>query len=178
MHAPALILEKLDYLEAEILKIAESQKQIIDFLTKKSEPAITELELPKYKMLYKIVQYLSIHPKVYSKQQITLFLYLIDLHAIIWSDESHNGVSWLYSHNGPWSPVVDLALSQEITPERDLELPRVLELRIDNIVHEWGLSSLDELLRYVFSTLPMIDALHNKLSILNLFKQRDDIDWN
>ncbi len=49
MHAPAQILEKLDYIEADLLKIISTQNQIISLLTEKSNTTISELEKPKKK---------------------------------------------------------------------------------------------------------------------------------
>ncbi|HLO88229.1 MAG TPA: type II toxin-antitoxin system antitoxin SocA domain-containing protein [Nostocaceae cyanobacterium] len=131
-------------------------------------------------MLDKLIKYFVYATKGYiTKTQLIKFLYLADLYSVKWTGKQLTELDWCYYKHGPWNEEIETALNQmngkEIVQEAlettifirlgtqagnvdDLHLPLSLKLILDNIRREWagaGQEKLNQLLEYVYSTVPM-----------------------
>lgn len=115
-----------------------------------------------------------------TKTQLVKFLYLADLYSVKWTGEQLTDLDWCYYTHGPWNKEIDaalesmdaLSLQQDgnavLIAARDeslystkFDLSEGLLLMLENIRKEWagsGAEKFDELLAYVYSTAPMVDA--------------------
>ncbi|WP_225880327.1 SocA family protein [Anabaenopsis elenkinii] len=134
-------------------------------------------------MLDKLIKYFVYATKGYiTKTQLIKFLYLADLYAVKWTGNQLTDLDWCYYHYGPWNDEIDNVLKimngKEIIQESqgntvmiklgtesgnvdDLDLPLSLKLILDNIRREWagaGQDKINQLLEYVYSTAPMVEA--------------------
>lgn len=139
-------------------------------------------------MLDKLIKYFVYETKGYiTKTQLFKFLYLADLYAVKWTGKQLTELEWYYDRFDPWNQDIDEALIQmdgkEIYQEsqgnsiliklgaeagtiKDLDLPLGLKLMLDNVKKEWagsGEEKLNQLLEYVYSTTPMLEARNNSL---------------
>jgi hypothetical protein len=139
-------------------------------------------------MLDKLIKYFVYGTEGHiTKTQLFRFLYLADLYAVKWTGKQLTELEWYYYRFGPWNQDIDEALSQmdgkEIYQEsqenlimirlgaeagtiKDLDLPLGLKLMLDNVKKEWagsGEEKLNQLLEYVYSTTPMLEARNNSL---------------
>lgn len=132
-------------------------------------------------MLDKLIKYFVYATKGYiTKTQLIKFLYLADLYSVKWTGKQLTDLDWCYYQFGPWNEGIDVALNEmngkEIIQESqynatyirpvnqaaqadDLEIPLSIKFVLDNIRREWaGSDKLDQLLEYVYSTAPMLEA--------------------
>jgi uncharacterized phage-associated protein len=155
-------------------------------------------------MLDKLIKYFVYGTEGHiTKTQLFKFLYLADLYAVKWTGKQLTELEWYYYRFGPWNQDIDEALSQmdgkEIYQEsqenlimirlgaeagtiKDLDLPLGLKLMLDNVKKEWagsGKEKLNQLLEYVYSTTPMLEARNNYLPNqkikLNLEMEREKL---
>jgi uncharacterized phage-associated protein len=132
-------------------------------------------------MLDKLIKYFVYATKGYiTKTQLIKFLYLADLYSVKWTGKQLTDLDWRYYQFGPWNEGIDVALNQmngkEIIQESqynaiyirpvnqaaqadDLDIPLSVKFVLDNIRREWaGSDKLNQLLDYVYSTAPMVEA--------------------
>jgi hypothetical protein len=133
-------------------------------------------------MLENLILYFVYKTKGFiTKTQLVKFLYLADLYSVKWTGNQLTQLDWYYYNYGPWNEGIDAALSrledkvsqrQEgnatliqvvgAVPEVDnFNFSEGLQLMLENIRKEWaGLSTekVDELLKHVYSTAPMVEA--------------------
>jgi len=139
-------------------------------------------------MLDKLIKYFVYGTEGHiTKTQLFKFLYLADLYAVKWTGKQLTELEWYYYRFEPWNQDIDVALSQmdgkEIYQEsqgnitlirlgteagtiKDLDLPLGLKLMLDNVKKEWagsGQEKLNQLLEYVYSTTPILEAKNNSL---------------
>ncbi|MFM5982076.1 MAG: type II toxin-antitoxin system antitoxin SocA domain-containing protein [Sphaerospermopsis kisseleviana] len=137
-------------------------------------------------MLDKLIKYFVYATKGHiTKTQLIKFLYLADLYAVKWTGNQLTDLDWCYYRHGPWNEEIDNVLrtmnGKEIIQESqgntiliklgtesgnvdDLDLPLSLKLILDNIRREWagaGQDKINQLLEYVYSTAPMVEAQKN-----------------
>ena len=137
-----------------------------------------------------------------TKTQLVMFLYLVDLYAVKWTEKPLTQLDWYYFNHEPCADGIDLALNRlgmEIfqNTQYDFDLVRMsfrysemncfnfsegLRLVLENIRKEWtGLTSkrIQELSQYVHSTAPMIEGESKSSSEskarLNLKLARDQL---
>ena len=133
-----------------------------------------------------------------TKIQLVKFLYLADLYAVKWTSQQLTDLDWRYYLHGPWSEEIDRALSlmagHEVIVERrgkailirpgpaleEVELPISVALMLENIRREWAGERIDELLSYVYSTAPMVEAQEKyrqeELAPLNLMREQERLE--
>jgi uncharacterized phage-associated protein len=132
-------------------------------------------------MLDTLIKYFVYATKGYiTKTQLIKFLYLADLYSVKWTGKQLTDLDWRYYQFGPWNEGIDVALNQmngkDIIQESqynatyirpvnqaaqadDLEIPLSVKFVLDNIRREWaGSDKLNQLLDYVYSTAPMVEA--------------------
>lgn len=132
-------------------------------------------------MLDKLIKYFVYATKGYiTKTQLIKFLYLADLYSVKWTGKQLTDLDWCYYQFGPWNEGIDAALNEmngkEIIQESqynatyirpvnqaaqadDLDIPLSIKFVLDNIRREWaGSDKLNQLLDYVYSTAPMVEA--------------------
>ncbi|MBE9003400.1 DUF4065 domain-containing protein [Nostoc sp. LEGE 12447] len=132
-------------------------------------------------MLDKLIKYFVYATKGYiTKTQLIKFLYLADLYSVKWTGKQLTDLDWRYYQFGPWNEGIDAALNEmngkEIIQESqynatyirpvnqaaqadDLDIPLSIKFVLDNIRREWaGSDKLNQLLEYVYSTAPMLEA--------------------
>ncbi|MHC5726356.1 MAG: type II toxin-antitoxin system antitoxin SocA domain-containing protein, partial [Nostoc sp.] len=132
-------------------------------------------------MLDKLIKYFVYATKGHiTKTQLIKFLYLADLYSVKWTGKQLTDLDWCYYQFCPWNEGIDAALNQmngkEIIQESqenaiyirpvdeaaqvdDLQIPLSLKFILDNIRREWaGADKLNQLLEYVYSTAPMLEA--------------------
>jgi hypothetical protein len=131
-------------------------------------------------MLEQLILYFVCKTKGHiTKTQLVKFLYLSDLYSVKWTEKQLTELDWCYYTHGPWEKGIDAALDsmREIicsTQKGDATMIGLkdeslfkanfgfslgLELMLENIRKEWaGSGKLPELLEYVYSTAPMIEA--------------------
>lgn len=153
-------------------------------------------------MLNKLIVFFVGETKGYiTKIQLVKFIYLADLYAVKWTGKQLTDLDWRYYLHGPWSEGIDKALYQmagrDVVVERrdkaifirpgpkaaleNLDLPLAVELMLENIRREWaGAGRLHEMLSYVYSTAPMVEATakhkpHEK-SKLNLIREQERLE--
>lgn len=153
-------------------------------------------------MLNKLIVFFVGETRGYiTKIQLVKFIYLADLYAVKWTGKQLTDLDWRYYLHGPWSEGIDRALSQmagrEVVLERaenaifirpgpnatleNLDLPLAVELMLENIRREWaGTGRLEEMLRYVYSTAPMVEATARhqpyEKSRLNLIREQERLE--
>ena len=129
------------------------------------------------------------------------FLYLADLYSVKWTGKQLTDLDWCYYQFRPWNEGIDTALNQmngkEIIQESqenatyirpvneaakidDLQIPLSIKFVLDNIRREWaGADKLNQLLEYVYSTAPMLEAKNTHRSEekvkLNLQAEREKL---
>lgn len=133
-------------------------------------------------MLHTLIRYFVDQTKGHiTKTQLVKFLYLADLYSVKWTEKQLTDLDWRYYTHGPWTKRINEALSDlsvEIEQERlkqvillrptnhfqadDLAgISQGVKLMLKNICREWsgpGEEKFDELLSYVYSTAPMVEA--------------------
>jgi len=132
-------------------------------------------------MLDKLIKYFVYGTKGYiTKKQLIKFLYLTDLYSVKWTGKQLTDLDWYYDQFGLWNEGINAALNQmngkEIIQELqenttyikpineaaqvdDLQIPLSIKFVLDNIRREWaGAGKLNQLLEYVYSTAPMLEA--------------------
>ena len=136
-----------------------------------------------------------------TKTQLVKFLYLADLYSVKWTGEQLTELDWRYYNYGPWNQDIDAALERmeglSSQPDGDVtlitardeslysaefDLSEGLQLMLENIRREWagsGSERFDELLAYVYSTAPLVDARNKhtpeEQAPLNLQLERDKL---
>ncbi|MCC3503389.1 MAG: hypothetical protein JGK23_11045 [Microcoleus sp. PH2017_19_SFW_U_A] len=105
-----------------------------------------------------------------TKNQLIKFLYLADLYAVKWTNKQLTQLNWRYylnQMNGKTivqefvGETIFIRLGAEAGNIDDLELPVGLKLMLENIRKEWagsGQDKIQKLLKYVYSTAPMIEV--------------------
>lgn len=116
-----------------------------------------------------------------TKTQLVKFLYLADLYSVKWTGKQLTDLDWYYYNYGPWNDGIDSALIRlkgkivqmqdrdTILIQMGADFPNVdslkfsesLQLMLENIRREWaggGSEKIKELLNYVYSTAPMVEA--------------------
>lgn len=116
-----------------------------------------------------------------TKTQLVKFLYLTDLYAVKWTGQQLTQLDWYYYSYGPWNEDIDQVLQQfgnkiqqktegnAVLVQMGEDFPQLnesqfsdgLRLMLDNIHREWsGINNekVSELLDYVYSTAPMMEA--------------------
>lgn len=152
-------------------------------------------------MLEQLILYFVCKTKGHiTKTQLVKFLYLADLYAVKWTGKQITDLDWFYYNHGPWTQDIDAALERmdditlesagqamlvgiadESLWERRCELPKGMQLMLENIRREWAGSGdkLEELLKYVYATAPMIAAKKHHQpedqAPLNLQLERDKL---
>ncbi|MEG4323487.1 MULTISPECIES: type II toxin-antitoxin system antitoxin SocA domain-containing protein [unclassified Microcoleus] len=134
-------------------------------------------------MLETLIKYFVYATKGHiTKTQLIKFLYLADLYSVKWTSKQLTELNWRYYHYSPWNEDIIVALNQmngkTIVQESvgetifirlgtqagnvdDLELPVGLKLMLENIRREWagsGHDKIQQLLKYIYSTAPMIEV--------------------
>jgi len=155
------------------------------------------------KMLEKLIKIFVYKTKgKITKIQLFKFLYLADLYAVKCTGKQLTNVDWRYYRYGPWTQEIEDALQEmngrEIILENrgkaclirvgpggnqseNLDLPKNLVFMLENIRREWAgveKDNIDKLLKYVYSTAPMVDIIQQKhepeeMATLNLRKERE-----
>lgn len=134
-----------------------------------------------------------------TKTQLVKFIYLADLYAVKWTEQQLTALDWRYYYYGPWEGKIDKTLSemnggdiciegvrQSIFIRRGptfsgfSELPLSLRLILENIRRDWaGAERFEQMLDYVYSTAPMVEARQNHLpeekAPLNLVREREKL---
>lgn len=153
-------------------------------------------------MLEKLILYFVIRTKGHiTKTQLVKFLYLADLYSVKWTGQQLTDLEWCYYKHGPWNEEIDAALRlmesiilecqgdatlvklrEDGSTVKDIHLSDGLELMLENIRKEWagaGNGKFDELIKYVYSTAPMVEAKRQSSSQdkapLNLQLERDKL---
>ncbi len=153
-------------------------------------------------MLDKLIKYFVYATKGYiTKTQLIKFLYLADLYSVKWTGKQLTALDWCYYQFGPWNEGIDAALNEmngkEIIQESqynatyirpvnqaaqadDLDIPISIKFVLDNIRREWaGSDKLNQLLDYVYSTAPMVEAQNThrpeEKARLNLQAEREKL---
>lgn len=116
-----------------------------------------------------------------TKTQLVKFLYLADLYSVKWTEKQLTDLNWYYYKHGPWDQEINSALARlegqvvqkkegnvvliqmvnELSEGYDFKFSESLQLMLENIRREWaGVTSekIDELLKYVYTTAPMVEA--------------------
>jgi hypothetical protein len=115
-----------------------------------------------------------------TKTQLVKFLYLADLYSVKWTGKQLTDLDWCYYNHGPWNKEIDAALDSmdvlsfqpdgnavlisvkdESLFSADFDLSEGLQLMLENIRKEWagsGTEKFQELMSYVYSTAPMVEA--------------------
>ena len=115
-----------------------------------------------------------------TKTQLVKFLYLADIYSVKWTGKQLTDLDWCYYNHGPWNKEIDAALESmealsfqqdgnvvlvtvkdESLFSVDFDFSAGLQLMLENIRREWagsGSEKFDELMKYVYSTAPMVDA--------------------
>ncbi|MEM9007897.1 MAG: type II toxin-antitoxin system antitoxin SocA domain-containing protein [Cyanobacteria bacterium P01_F01_bin.86] len=133
-------------------------------------------------MLEQLILYFVCKTKGHiTKTQLVKFLYLADLYSVKWTSKQITELDWCYYSHGPWNQDIDKALdsmaeSVVIRTEgntllvglkdksllsAEFDFSEGLQLMLENIRKEWagaGNEKFNELLDYVYSTAPMIEA--------------------
>ncbi|MBE9068827.1 DUF4065 domain-containing protein [Leptolyngbya cf. ectocarpi LEGE 11479] len=133
-------------------------------------------------MLEQLILYFVCKTKGHiTKTQLVKFLYLADLYSVKWTEKQLTELNWCYYNHGPWNKDIDNALesmgeviklqesgnailvtlADESLVAVDFELSEGLKLMLENIRKEWagsGPEKFQELMEYVYSTAPMVDA--------------------
>jgi hypothetical protein len=154
-------------------------------------------------MLEKLILYFVCKSKGFiTKTQLIKFLYLADLYAVKWTEKPLTDLDWRYYLYGPWNEGTDQALKslydrnilgeykrdqtifiepRENCPSLEsLDFSQGLELMLRNIRKEWiGADKLEQLLKYVYQTEPMLEAKKHHLpeekAHLNLQLEREKL---
>lgn len=115
-----------------------------------------------------------------TKTQLVKFLYLADLYSVKWTGKQLTDLDWCYYNHGPWNKEIDAALERmealsfqqdgnvtlvtvkdESLFSVDFDFSQGLQLMLENIRKEWagsGSERFQELMSYVYSTAPMVEA--------------------
>jgi hypothetical protein len=115
-----------------------------------------------------------------TKTQLVKFLYLADLYSVKWTGKQLTDLDWCYYNHGPWNKDIDATLDSmkvlsfqqdggavlitvkdESLFAADFEFSEGLQLMLENIRKEWagsGSEKFQELMSYVYSTAPMVEA--------------------
>mgnify|MGYP002777007511 CR=1 FL=1 len=132
-------------------------------------------------MLEKLILYFVCKTKGrITKTQLVKFLYLADLYSVKWTGKQLTDLNWCYYNHGPWNRDIDATLdsmrtlsfqkdgnavlitvNDESLFSIDFDFSEGLKLILENIRREWsgsGSEKFDELLDYVYSTAPMVEA--------------------
>lgn len=132
-------------------------------------------------MLEKLILYFVCKTKGrITKTQLVKFLYLADLYSVKWTGKQLTALDWRYYTYGPWHQDIDVALERmevlsvhadgdktligskdESLYAADFDFSAGLLLMLENIRKEWagsGTERFNELLDYVYSTAPMVEA--------------------
>ena len=153
-------------------------------------------------MLEKLILYFVIRTKGHiTKTQLVKFLYLADLYSVKWTGQQLTDLEWCYYNHGPWNEEIDAALRlmepiiledqglvtlvklrKDGSMVKDIHLSDGLELMLENIRKEWagaGNEKFEELMKYVYSTAPMVEAKRQSSpqdkAPLNLQLERDKL---
>lgn len=137
-----------------------------------------------------------------TKTQLVKFLYLADLYSVKWTGKQLTDLDWYYYNYGPWDDGIDSALNGlegKIVQAKDkdtiliqmgadfptidsFKLSESLQLMLENIRREWAggdSAKIKELLSYVYSTAPMVEAQskydRKDKARLNLQLERDKL---
>ena len=132
-------------------------------------------------MLEKLILYFVCKTKGrITKTQLVKFLYLADLYSVKWTGKQLTELDWCYYNHDPWNQDIDATLDRmevlsfqregnavliflkdESLFSADVGFSEGLQLMLENIRKEWagsGAEKLNELLDYVYSTAPMVEA--------------------
>ncbi|TAG72337.1 MAG: hypothetical protein EAZ23_14860 [Oscillatoriales cyanobacterium] len=121
-------------------------------------------------MLETLIKYFVYTTKGHiTKNQLIKFLYLADLYAVKWTNKQLTQLNWRYYNQMNGKTIVQefvgetifIRLGAEAGNIDDLELPVGLKLMLENIRKEWagsGQDKIQKLLKYVYSTAPMIEV--------------------
>lgn len=136
-----------------------------------------------------------------TKTQLVKFLYLADLYSVKWTGKQLTDLNWCYFNHGPWNQEIDTALEgmealsfqqngnivlvtvkDESLFSTDFEFSEGLQLMLENIRKEWagsGAEKFQELMNYVYSTAPMVEAkskhVPEEQASLNLQLEREKL---
>jgi len=96
-------------------------------------------------------------------------VYLVDLAYAENYGETYTGYDWIFHHYGPYAREVEEAVKDFITEEKadnltirrinytglQVQVPPEVKELADDVFGSWARASLDDLLDYVYSSLPM-----------------------
>jgi Protein of unknown function (DUF4065) len=161
-------------------------------------------ELDRLSMTAKLILFFVVKTKGnIAKTQLVKFLYLADLYSVKWLGKQITDLEWIRYHYGPYEEEIDRILGlmngQQIeiqttddknyiiikmgntAPSIDsLELPVMMQMLLDNIRYQWMGKPTKELLKYVYSTAPMLEAIERHIDPeqkqpLNLFREQEQL---